>query len=735
MKAKPYLTAVLCFSLTMAAIGPAVTSVITRHNSSGDFLKGKTEGVIIRSTGTITLAPRTETVETGDFLKDVWSIHTMLTDAEGGVYLGTGPDANVFRYADGVVTQVYPVTATGDQADDSSMRNQHVFAMAKDLAGRLLIGVSGEKGQLIRLANGPEVVFEDEKVQYIFAVALDEQNNIYLGTGPNGLIYRLDPFCQNAERVYEARDKNILSLLVKDGVVYAGSDQRGLIYKIDPEQKRAQVLFDTEQNEVADLLMDADGNLFAAGTNAAAAMLQLKASRASLKHAPGRPDNDEEGDGGEGEEELSSNTAGSLNTANGDDKTDKKEPTKPEPQAPRPPAAKVAGHIYKISPDGFVTDIFDEMAVFYSLLEFDGKLWLGTGNKAQLYTVDPATEEKAVYYEDETSSQITSLLAVGDVLYMGLSNPARLVRLEKGTVAEGVYESELIDAGQPARWGKLQLEADIPSGCEVLLASRSGNVKEPNDPTFSDWSADAVVTRATDLDCSQGRFCQYRLTLKSANRTSSPEIREVAAAFVTPNLAPKVKAIKIQRNRDKGKPTIYDISFAALDSNKDSLEFTLEFRKLGRTGWILLKEELDRSPFEWDSRTVEDGRYEVRVTANDRKSNTVSTEMTGSRISDPVVIDNTAPEIRESAVRVDGNSAQLVLLVEDAYTVVGKVEYTVDSNDKWMGTLPDDKVYDTLAEGITIQIDDLTSGEHVIAVAVSDDLENTRYKTFEVTIP
>ncbi len=733
MKCKSYLTAMLCFSLTMSAFAPAVTSVIKRHKSGADFLKGQTESVVVDSTGTIKLAPKTETVDTGDYLDDVWSIHTMITDADGAVYMGTGPDAKILRYADGTIKQVYPVEAVEGQADNSGIRNEHVFAMSKDLAGRLLIGISGAKGQLIRLAKEPEVVFEDEKVQYIFAMVLDEENNIYLGTGPNGLVYRLDPFCKNAELIYEARDKNILSLLVKDGVVYAGSDQRGLIYKIDPEQKRATVLYDTAQNEVSGLLMDDDGNLFAACTSAAAVMLQLKASKASMKDAPGRPDNGDESEG-EGKEKSSSDTTASLNTANGDDKTEKKEQSKPAPEAPGPPPAKAAGHIYKISPDGFVTDIFEQMAVFYSLLEFDGKLWLGTGNNAQLYTIDPATEEKAVYYEDETSSQITSLLAAGDTLYMGLSNPSRLVRLEKGSVSEGVYKSGLIDARQPARWGKLQLEADIPDGCQVLLASRSGNVKEPNDPTFSDWTGNVTVTEATDLACPLGRFCQYRLTLKSSDQALSPEIREVAAAFVIPNLAPKVRAVKIQRNRDKNKSYLYEIAFSTLDDNKDKLEYTLQFRKLGRTGWILLKDELNTPRFEWDSRTIEDGRYEVRVVANDRKSNTASTTMTGSRISDPVVIDNTAPEIQESAIKVDGDTATLSLSVKDAYTVIGKVEYTVDSNDKWTGTLPDDMVYDTLSERFEIEIAELDSGDHVIAVAVSDDLKNTMYKTFEVMI-
>ena len=735
MKIRFFAAAFVCFSLMMASSSEGVNSVITRHKSSTDFLKGETTDIVIGSTGSISLAPKTDSIDTGKALEDVWSILTMITDDDGGVYLGTGPDAKVLRYANGLIEQVYPIDTAVEPNDiasdsDSAFQNEHVFAMAKDLAGRLLIGVSGQKGKLIRLADVPEVVFEDEKVQYIFAIALDSENNVYLATGPNGRIYRLNAFCQNAEVIYEARDKNILSLLVRDGIVYAGSDERGLIYKINPETKRASVLFDTEQNEIASLLVDDEGNLFAAATSAAAAMLQLKASGSSMKDAPGRPDN------GDDSEEVSSSTmASSMNTANGDDDSEKKEEEKPERPAPIPPAAKVAGHIYKIDPDGFVTGIFAEMAVFYSLQDFDGKLWLGTGNKSQLFTIDTDTEEKAIFYEDKTSSQITSLLAVGDVLYLGLSNPAQLVRMEKGFADEGVYESDLIDADQPARWGKLQLEADIPDGCEILMASRSGNVKEPNDATFSDWTEDVAITQATDLNCPLGRFCQYRLTLKTSDIALSPMVREVAAASVIPNLAPKVRAIKIQRSRDKKTPFMYEVALAVSDENNDMLELALEFRKLGRSGWIPLEDELDKPRFEWDGRTVEDGRYEVRATANDRKSNTAATTLTGSRISDPIVIDNTAPEIKDSTINVNDDSVQLVLSVEDAYTVVGKVEYTVDSNEKWIGTLPDDLVYDTLTETFTIQIDDLKSGEHVIAVAVNDDLENTQYKTFEVTIP
>jgi outer membrane protein assembly factor BamB len=714
--------------LWASAMTLAVTTVITRHQAGTDFSEGETEKVIVDSGGTLRLAQQSAVVDCGGLLDAVWSVHSIVSDAEGVLYLGTGPNAGVIRYADGSAQQIYPLgPADSNELSESSIRNEHVFAMALDVAGRLLVGVSGPEGKLVRLADEPEVVFEDDRVQYIFAIATDQDDNLYLGTGPEGLVFRLDPFCQNAEVIYDAKDKSILSIVVHDGTVYAGSDERGLVYKIDPVTKRASVLYDSEQDEVPAILVDECGVVYAVSTSAQAAQMQLKASGLSLKKKPGRPD-----DSGESQ---ASPTADSLNTANSDkDKEEKKE--KPVPEVPLPPVAKIAGHVYRISSDGFVTDIFSEIAVLYSLLQTDGTLWLGTGNKGQLFSIDPQTEEKAVAFEDEESSQITSAVEVDGVIYLGLSNPARLVRLDKTLETKGTFESPLIDAGQPARWGKLQIEADVPDGCRIEMACRSGNVKDPNDATFSDWSEPVVLTEATVLDCPVARFCQYRLDLVSdAEAAATPVVRQVTAAHVIPNLAPNVVSVKAERSRDKKKSYLIEIAFAAKDDNKDQLEYTLEFRRAGRTGWIPLKDELDKPKFEWDGRTVEDGRYEVRVTANDRKSNTPETTLTGSRISDVFVNDNSAPEIKWAHLLVENGSVTAEMLIEDAFSVLGSVRYTVDSNEKWITAMPDDLVYDTLSETFTIRIEDLDSGDHIIAFSVADDLQNTRYKTYEVTIP
>ena len=272
--------------VVFSAPAPAVTSVIMRHNTGAEFLKGDTDNVIVDSNGTLRLARRTVSIDCGDLLKDVWAVNSLLADPRGAVFLGTSPNGKVFRVVSDKAVQIYPPLSdevapnTGD-----GITNQHVFALGLDVADRLLIGLSGEKGKLIRLNPEPEVVFEHEKVQYIFAIARDSANNLYLGTGPEGLIFRLDPFGQNPELLYDAQDKNILSLAFGDGVLYAGADQRGLIYKITLADKKASVLYDSAPTEVTALLTDPQGNVYAAATSAQVVAEQLKAASLAITMA------------------------------------------------------------------------------------------------------------------------------------------------------------------------------------------------------------------------------------------------------------------------------------------------------------------------------------------------------------------------------------------------------------------------------------------------------------------
>jgi len=733
--------------------GWAVSSKITRHATSSDLLKGETHDVVIGSRGTIQLGRASEVLV--EKFEDVWSINSIVVSG-GMVYLGSSPNGGIYKYSLGKLTKIYPLEdkkpATGktenlaaqvNEPTDANtveaeqyLANEHIFAMATDVAGRLLAGISGEKCKLCRFEAGApsrmETIFEPNDAKYIFAIATDDAGNIYLGTGPEGKVYQLDPLGKKAQLIYHSRDKNILSLAIaQDGFIYAGSDDRGLVYKIDPRSKTATVLYDSDQPEITALLSTGtrsseDRPLYAAATSAK--IVEASAKFAAQLPMAGRPETPSQ------EPESASEGSRKLQIANtkkrdSDESDERKAP-------PRPPAKpSKASCVYKITKDGFVTDIFSETAVFFCLAESaEGELLVGTGNDAQLFAVDPVSEQQAIIYEDEQASQITAIVVSGDVVYLGTANPAKLIKLSKAFASEGTYVSDLIDAGQPANWGKLQIEADIPQGCKVLLASRSGNVKDVNDPTFSDWTQLLEVTEPIQLSCPLGRFCQYKLVLQSQDGHRTPLIREIAVASTVPNLAPKVESVTVSRIDAAGKAGIFKISYKAKDDNGDKLIYKIDFRKAGRTTWIELKDELEADTFEWDGRTVEDGRYEFRVIASDERSNTTTTKLTGSRISDPVVVDNTGPIIKTHSIEKNGKTITLKLQVYDELSAIGQLHYTIDSNAEWKGALPDDLVYDTTDENFTIVVEDVQAGEHILTVRISDDVGNTTYKTFEFNV-
>jgi len=242
------------------------------------------------------------------------------------------------------------------------------------------------------------------------------------------------------------------------------------------------------------------------------------------------------------------------------------------------------------------------------------------------------------------------------------------------------------------------------------------------------------VVDATQLECPIGRYCQYRLTLSTDDSKSTPVINRIAVPYVIDNLAPRITSVKASRSKDPKNPATIQVFFIASDANGDKLRYKIEFRKAGNTRWILLKDKFTEAKFDWKSNTVEDGRYELRVTADDTQNNTTATALTGSRISDQVIVDNTAPAVESSSVNVDGATATLKLSLKDDLSVIGNLSYTVNSNEDWISTVPDDLIYDTTQEEFTITIKDLEPGENVIAVRFSDNVKNTKYKSYETKV-
>lgn len=750
-----YCLAVLFLVILSATLCPAVTSKVTRHDSSREFQKGETNDVVIGSRGTMQLGRRSEILVKQ--FDDVWSINSIISIGDT-VYVGTSPNGGVYSFAASGLKKIYAAKLVKKEhpkdsnsrdinepndpnavKQDRHLANEHIFAMAADASGRLLVGISGQRCALSWLEGSElKTIFEPNDSNYIFAISVAKGGDIYIGTGPKGKIYRLDSSGKRSEVLYDSPDKNILSLAQgPDGYIYAGSDSRGLIYRINPKTKEAAILYDSEQQEITALVFIGE-ELYAAATSANA--VGAEAKFAAQAPQAGRPElKEEEGDGDEDSGEESDGgsttlTAGGtkLQIANTKESAGE-QPAEHKMPVPRPPRPAQASFIYKVTKDGFVTDIFNEAAVFFCLAAQGRELLAGTGNDAQLFAVEPNSEENTVVFEDKQASQITAVAVVGDNAYIGMANPARLVKLGKVFAREGVYTSDLVDAGQPAKWGKLQIEADVPRGCEVLMACRSGNVKDVNDKSFSKWTEPKEVAGPVQMDCPVNRFSQYKLIFRGSDKTS-PVVREVAIASAVPNLAPKVESVNVSRMEGTGKNGVFKINYDAKDDNGDKLIYKIDFRKVGRAGWIQMKDAVEAGSFEWDGRTAEDGRYEIRVTASDERSNTPETKLAGSRVSDAVVVDNTGPAVVKYKLEKAGKKVTIRVTVNDELSAIGKVEYTVDSDANWIGIVPDDLIYDTTSEDFTILVEKLSAGQHIISLKLADAVGNATYKTYEVNI-
>ena len=85
--------------------------------------------------------------------------------------------------------------------------------------------------------------------------------------------------------------------------------------------------------------------------------------------------------------------------------------------------------------------------------------------------------------------------------------------------------------------------------------------------------------------------------------------------------------------------------WTARDPNKDALSFDVLYRSETDLSWNPLRTGIADSIFTWDTTSVPDGTYIVRIVASDAQSNTPGAALTGLAEGTPFDIDNSPPRI------------------------------------------------------------------------------------------
>jgi WD40 repeat protein len=770
---RPFVACLLAIACAFAA--RAEHTRRWRISTYEEFLKGKANGVAVRSDGRLELAPKFALIADAD-ASYLWSLRT---DPKGVLYAAGGSPAKVFRFD----TAGKPTTVF-DSGDLSAQ------AIAFDPQGNLYVGTSPD-GKVYRVSSsGEKSVFFDPKTKYIWDLAFSSDGTLYVATGDKGQIFAVNS-SGNGELFYSSDEAHIRVLAFDpSGNLIAGTEPNGRVLRISHANTKSSrpnksedksrdkslpgaqgfVLYETAKREVTALAIAPDGTIYVSAigekqrnaTPAPSAVFVTPQGTTTITNAPG--------------------TSSAQSTA-------------PSVFLPFPPV--VSSSIYRISANGAPDELWSSREdVVYSLgLGADGRLLAGTGNNGALLGID----SKGVFAQlaKSGSAQITGVSRGKDgKVFVCTANPGKVFSVGPEFEAEGTYESHSFDAQFFSQWGRLEWwsprtapntasTAKKSSGRDneprVEFFARSGNTEDPG-KEWSTWYGPYTHSGA-EMEIPPARFAQWKAVIHGGQPGDG--VDWASLAYLPRNVAPVIDGIAIQdpgvratatNIMSTSQPTTVTLKlppapnvsgliitqsstpprfepppqgiqqkgyatvlWTAHDDDDDELRYAVYYRGENEQDWKLLKDKLEQKFYSWDTTSFPDGAYYLKIVATDAPSNPPATALTTERISERFEVDNTPPVIEHlqaefRAADKAGSSIAVKFTARDASSSVERAQYSLDGGD-WILVSPAGNISDAPEEHYELTISDPSAGERTVAVRAYDRFENIGSAKTTVTVP
>jgi hypothetical protein len=714
------------FALVVASVTTLTASkpVFWQTATLNDFLRGEVENLSIDGHGRLVLGPATELVAetTSPFL---WA---MVVAPDGSIYVGSGNEGKVFKIgAGGKLDTFY----------DTTELEVHALALGPD--GSLYAATSPE-GRIYKIdRNGKGSPFFDPEDKYIWSLAFDSHGHLYAGTGEKGLIYKITPDGKGTP-FYATKATHVIALTFeRSGQLLAGTEGPGRLFRVDSTGK-AFLLLDSTHQEIRGIRLDPQGNIYLAA-------LTGRTTSTSQVPAPSTPEPPATSAREPIPTVTTEVTAIAVVDTGGASVGSAEAPVREDRRGGR-------GAIYRIRPDGLWDILWEsaEDSPYDLTFEPGGALIVGTGRNGKLYSLsgEPTT---ATLLMQAGAQQVTGFArdSKGHVIY-ATSNPGKVFRLSPQRAVEGTYTSLVRDAQTVADWGTLSWRATVPAGGRVDVFTRSGNTATPDD-TWSGWSGPYASSDGEEIKSPNARYIQWKAVL--AGKSSSPVLTSVSAAYVQRNLRPKVSSLTVhpsgtvfQKPYPTGEPDIAGFDdqapdrriltatanpgsnssalgrrayqrglqtfvWRAEDANDDELRYEVLYRREGETTWKSLKSDLEEAIFVWDTTSVPNGTYVVKVVASDEASNTPGAALQGELESSAFDIDNSPPAVVVTSSRPSNGRTTIQFDVRDEWSTISKVEYSLDAQ-RWQVVYPRDGIFDGRTEQFELTLDDADAAKGLI---------------------
>jgi len=732
-----------------------------RQSTYEEFLKGTAHGVAVRSDGRLELAPKFTLLADAD-ASYLWSARL---DPKGALYAAGGSPAKVFRFdSNSKPTVVFDSTDLSAQA------------IAFDSKGVLYVGTSPD-GKVYKVsASGEKSVFFDPKTKYIWDLAFGPDGTLYVATGDKGQLFAVAPDGKG-ELFYSSDEAHIRVLAFdKNKNLIAGTEPSGRILRISRTAAQNAgkiskgsssgaegfVLYETSKREVTSLAVSPDGSIYA--------------SAIGDKSHPGAPAPTTVIATPQGTTTITSGIVGAAQAQG--------QLQQPFLQFP----ALVSSSIYRIDPYGAPEELWTSREdVVYSLgLGSDGRLLAGTGNNGALLAVDG----RGVFAQlaKAGSSQITGIVGNSGKVFLCTSNPGKVFSLGPEYEAEGSFESRSFDAQLFSQWGRIEWWSPplAPAAKPGSVSGSSSGAANGNDPRIEffvrsgntddpgkEWSRwfGPFTKPGTPTEAPSARFVQWKAVIHDGRPGDG--IDWVSLAYLPRNVAPLIDGIAIQEPgvRAQSQPVITSgqpspvalkmppapsvtgvtitqstttthfeqppqgfvqkgyrtVLWTAHDDNEDELQFSVYYRGENETGWKLLKDKLDQKFYSFDTTTLPDGAYYLKIVASDAPSNPPANALQAERESGRFEVDNTPPVVENlhvgpaSGKMSGGHPGSFT--ARDAASTIDRAQYSLDGGE-WILALPSNGIGDGLVEQYHFGLPALTPGEHTLSVRVYDHFEN-----------
>jgi hypothetical protein len=444
----------------------------------------------------------------------------------------------------------------------------YVWSSVVDNQGNVFLG-TGHDGRIFRIpASGAGALLYDAPELDVTALAVGGDGVVFAGTSPDGKVYRISADGK-AEAYFDPADKYIWSLaIMADGSLAVGTGDNGKLYRVrsagaNPE---SSLLVSTNQTHVISLAVTPQGDLIA-GTDSGGLVLrvspegktfalfdtQLREIHA-LAPAP---------DGSIYALALSDAAASARGSST---------PPVPSPQPSEGTTPTTSVTITAIDETGAPiqgqpgparsrSDVSNARSAVFRILPDGATDIVWSSPTVTAFSIAPALQPGSVLIGTADKGRIYSVTNDGrDTLL--LQSPegqisSLLVRNNQIYAASSNqgklfrFGNELINEGtfeSPVRDAKLTASWGRIwwRGAGVVeVQTRTGNGERP-DATWSDWSSAYRNPEGNQISSPRARFIQWRATVRASGTAGAPSwVEDVSVAYLPRNVAPEVLSINV----------------------------------------------------------------------------------------------------------------------------------------------------------------------------------------------